>query len=57
MHLQNILSYKDYGHYTESVIKIDYLYDNLEDNKEYVLLKKSRLIKEIIVMNSNQKFT
>ena len=39
-------SYKDYGHYTESVIKIDYLYDNLEDNKEYVLLKKSRLIKD-----------
>lgn len=39
-------SYKDYGHYNESVIKIDYLYDNLEDNKEYVLLKKSRLIKD-----------
>lgn len=39
-------SYKDYNHYNESVIKIDYLYDNLEDNKEYVLLKKSRLIKD-----------
>ena len=39
-------SYKDHDHYTESVIKIDYLYDNLEDNKEYVLLKKSRLIKD-----------
>lgn len=39
-------SYKNHGHYTESVVKIDYLYDNLEDNKEYVLLKKSKLIKD-----------
>lgn len=39
-------SYKTHGHYKESVEKIDYLYDNLKDNKEYVLLKKSKLIKD-----------
>lgn len=39
-------SYKNHGYYNESLVKIDYLYDNLEDNKEYALLKKSKLIKD-----------
>lgn len=38
--------YKTYGKYKESLRKIDYIYNNLEKNKEYVLLKKSHLIQD-----------
>ena len=39
-------TYKKYDKYEEALIKIDYIYNNLEKYKEYALLKKSSLIKE-----------